>query len=523
MKKGSSVPGFVLVIMILLRPGPSSAPSPSLTSNLRSIAPSETPANKAAVLTAAVAPLSPTASFDLARRINGVLSKPGLRKVIFSVHIIRRETGETVYERNPRLALLPASNMKTVTSAAALEYLGQDFAFITRVGLCEDSLVVKGSGDPLLGDKETEAKNGRRTHPVIREIVLRLKEQGITSVSDILLDTTIFDSRRVHPSWPLNQLHQKYACEVCGLNYNGNCIDVSAANLQGKAVLSLNPPTSYVRLINSLTVWKSRKSYFSVHRTSAPGELLIQGNCRRQAGPYAVAVENPALFFGRLLQENLIKEGISVSGGVLETTAPEGCEFRQLAEFVTPIGDCLQRTNKDSLGLAAEALFKRLGAQSDPEGNQGTWEGGNKVISAYLTGLGLDEGEFVIADGSGLSRENRLSANALTSVLAHLSAGPNWEFYKNSLAVGGLDGTIEGHFWEKKYRGRVLAKSGYIQAVRALSGVVCTDSGDYIFSLLANKAGNGARTAIDSAVKAIIDWGAAPGSTAESRAVRRRT
>jgi D-alanyl-D-alanine carboxypeptidase/D-alanyl-D-alanine-endopeptidase (penicillin-binding protein 4) len=128
------------------------------------------------------------------------------------------------------------------------------------------------------------------------------------------------------------------------------------------------------------------------------------------------------------------------------------------------------------------------------------------VISGYLTGLGLDQREFAIADGSGLSRENRLSANVITRVLAHLSAGPNWEIYKKSLAVGGLDGTIERHFWEKKYRGRVLAKSGYIQAVRALSGIALTDSGDYLFSFLANKAGNGARTAIDSAVKAILDW-----------------
>jgi D-alanyl-D-alanine carboxypeptidase/D-alanyl-D-alanine-endopeptidase (penicillin-binding protein 4) len=120
----------------------------------------------------------------------------------------------------------------------------------------------------------------------------------------------------------------------------------------------------------------------------------------------------------------------------------------------------------------------------------------------------VDDSEFVIADGSGLSRENRLSADALTRVLIHLASGPYWEIYKSSLAVGGLNGTIENHFWEKKYRGRVLAKSGFIHAVRALSGTVHTDGGDYIFSFLANKAGNGARNAIDAAVKAVVDWGA---------------
>jgi D-alanyl-D-alanine carboxypeptidase/D-alanyl-D-alanine-endopeptidase (penicillin-binding protein 4) len=456
------------------------------------------------------APPATPSSYDLQRRIDGILGKSGLRRVLFSACVVRCDTGETVYKKNAHLALMPASNMKIVTSASALEYLGKDFAFVTRAGLCGDALVVKGSGDPLLGDKETDARNGRRSQPVIREIVLRLKEMETVSVSDIVLDASIFDGERVHPSWPKNQLHQKYACEVSGLNYNGNCIDISAANRSGKVFLALNPPTDYVQLTNALTVWRSRKSWFSVGRTDVPNVLVIEGNCRTQAGPYSVAVENPALFFGRLLREALVREGIGVGGEVLEGPVPDNLEFRELIAFSTSLGDCLLRTNKDSLGLAAEAMFKRLSAQSEPQVKQGSWEGGQRVLAEYLRGLGVDEREFVIADGSGLSRDNRLSANALTRVLMHLATGPDWEFYRSSLAVGGLDGTIENHFWETKYRGRVQAKSGYIQAVRALSGVVRTDSGDYIFSILANRAGNGARGAIDSAVKAIVDWAASP-------------
>ncbi len=449
--------------------------------------------------------LSSLSATDLSRRINLILDKPGLRKVIFSACIIRRDSGETVYEKNSHLALIPASNMKIITTAAALEYLGRDFAFVTRVGLCGDALVVKGSGDPLFGDKETDLKNGRRAEPIVREIAARLQEMGVAAVSDIVLDTSIFDSRRVHPSWPENQLHQKYACEVSGINYSGNCVQLSAAQRQGKVVLTLDPRTDYVKLRNAMTIWKSRKSWFSVERTEAPNELLIQGNCRTQAGPYSVAVENPALFFGQVLREALIKTGIEVGGYVLEKPMAEDCEFRQVAEYTTSIGDCLQRANKDSLGLAAEALLKRLAAQSNPDA-EGSWEGGERAVSEYLRRLGVEGGEFVIADGSGLSRDNRLSANALARILLHRSSCPDWDFYKSSLAVGGFDGTIENHFWEKKYRGRVLAKSGYIQAVRALSGVVQTDRGEYIFSFLANKAGNGARAAIDNAVKAVLDW-----------------
>lgn len=450
---------------------------------------------------------APPSTYDLQRRIDTILGVSGLRKVLFSVRIVDAGTGQQVYERNPHLSLMPASNMKIVTSAAALEYLGRDFAFVTRVGLRGDVLIIKGSGDPLLGDKETEARNGNHNQPLIQEIISRLKELEVASLSSILIDSSIFDDQRVHPSWPADQLHQKYACEVSGFNYNGNCVDLSAACRNGQVVLALDPPTDYVKPINALTIWKSRRSWFSVSRTKVPGELLVQGNCRSQAGPYAVAVENPALFFGRLLRNALISEGISV-GEVREGPEPDDGELRPVTECASSIGDCLQRTNKDSFGLAAEAMLKRLAAQADPERKGGSWEGGQKILSDYLRGLGIGEREFTIADGSGLSRDNRLSANALTLVLGHLSAGPDWEFYKSSLAVGGLDGTIENHFWEKQYRGRVLAKSGYIMAVRALSGVIHTDSGDYLFSILANKAGSGARSAIDRVVKAVIDWGA---------------
>lgn len=448
--------------------------------------------------------------YDLQRRIDGILGAAGLRRVLFSACVVNCDSGEIVYSKNAHLALIPASNMKIITSAAALEYLGQDFAFVTRVGLCGDALVVKGSGDPLLGDKETDTRNGRGSQPVIQEIILRLEETETAAVSDILLDTSVFDSERVHPSWPEDQLHQKYACEVSGLNYNGNCIDITAAQRDGKVILSRDPPTDYVQLTNALTIWKSLKSWFSVARTDVPNTLLIQGNCRRQAGPYAVAVENPALFFGQQLRDALLRAGIDVRGEVIEGPAPDGREFQELITFSTSIGDCLLRTNKDSLGLAAESMFKRLAAQAEAGSGQGSWEGGRRVLTEYLKSRGVAEREFAVADGSGLSRDNRLSAYALIRVLMRLAAGPDWEFYRNSLAVGGLDGTIENHFWENNYRGRVQAKSGYIQAVRALSGVVRTESGDYIFSFLANRAGNGARGAIDASVKAVVDWTASP-------------
>ena len=186
---------------------------------------------------------------------------------------------------------------------------------------------------------------------------------------------------------------------------------------------------------------------------------------------------------------------------------PEDCGFQLVAEQRTSMADCLRQMNKNSFGLAAEAFFKTLGALANPDGKGGSWAGGQSAVAAYLMGLGIDDTEFVIADGSGLSRENRLTAGVLTRVLTHLSGQPDWEFYRGSLAVGGVDGTIENRSWEPMYRGRVMAKSGYISTVRSLSGIARTSSGEFVFSFLANTAGGGARTAIDNAVKALVDWG----------------
>jgi len=127
------------------------------------------------------------------------------------------------------------------------------------------------------------------------------------------------------------------------------------------------------------------------------------------------------------------------------------------------------------------------------------------MISQYLLGLGIDKSEFYIDDGSGLSRENRLTANTITKVLLDLYKSKNWQFYKDSLAVGGMDGTIGKYFEEGKYKGRIFGKTGYISNVKSFSGLCSTNSGDYIFSILANGADGQTRDVLNDIAKAIID------------------
>ncbi|MFZ0034547.1 MAG: D-alanyl-D-alanine carboxypeptidase/D-alanyl-D-alanine-endopeptidase, partial [Sedimentisphaerales bacterium] len=402
------------------------------------------------------------ASAGLAERVDGIINQSSQKGVQYSIAIVKADSGEVVYSHNAQETRVPASNMKVITTAAALKYLGPGYEFKTKVGLCGDTLVVIGGGDPLLGDAVTNAKYNRETGWIFKDIAKALKQNNITAIKDIIVDDSIFDNEWVHPNWPKEQLNQWYACEVSGLNYNDNCIAATVKNIGGNVAISIEPETGFINIINEVTPIQKGKSAVGAYRNQKPNSISIKGKCEKQEGPFDVAIEKPAEFFGFLLRENLARAGIKVDGQILEKQEPGDCNFKEIAEYSTPITDCLARCNKRSLGLAAESLLKTIAAKATADGKNGSWAGGRKLISEYLLGLGIGSGEFYIDDGSGLSRGNKLSANALTKVLLDVYKGKNWELYKNSLATGGIDGTVSRYFKEEKYKGKVFGKTGYI-------------------------------------------------------------
>jgi D-alanyl-D-alanine carboxypeptidase/D-alanyl-D-alanine-endopeptidase (penicillin-binding protein 4) len=440
---------------------------------------------------------------DLPGRIDAIINSQ--KGVHFSVHIIQADSGRTIYSYKAANALVPASNMKIIVGAAALKYLGPDYQYKTKVGRCGDTLVVIGSGDPLLGDERTDAKYDRDNCWILTDIAAALQRNGVKSIKDIVVDTSIFDDERVHPSWPRKELNRWYACEVSGLNFNDNCIDITVKNADGSVDISIQPQTSFIEIINEVVPVSEGTSAVGAYRNQTPNKLTIRGRCRKEAGPFYVAIERPAAFFGVLLAENLARAGINTTGQVIEKPVADGCDVNVLAEYTTSIADCLARCNKNSLGLAAEALLKTIAAKCNLTGKHGSWQDGRRAVSQYLLELGLDEDEFYIDDGSGLSRQNRLSANAITTVLLSIYRTEDWKLYEDSLAVGGVDGTIATYFKDEKHKGKILGKTGYLQGVRSFSGICNTADGDYIFSILTNKANAQTRKAINDIAEAIVD------------------
>jgi len=423
----------------------------------------------------------------------------------YSVSIVEPNSRAVVYSYNPHKPLIPASNMKLVTTAAALKHLRPSFEYRTRVGLNNGTLVVIGSGDPILGDKETDGKYGRQAGWIFERIVQALQERGVSEINDIVIDTTVFDDERVHPSWDPRQLNRWYACEVCGLNYNVNCIELTTINQGGTVTVQVDPMTTFVEILNQVEAVASGDSAVGSYRTAQPNKITVFGKCKTKDGPFKVAIEKPAAFFGFLLAEHLARSGIAAKGRLIEGAFCEDEGFQPLADFVTPLADVLNRANTDSLGLAAEALLKTIDAQDNLDHTNGGWAGGREAIGRFLTNLGVPAEEFVIDDGSGLSRQNRLTTNLITRLLLDQYHGANWGLFRVSLAVGGEEGTIDRYFNEPRYQGKIHGKTGYISGVRAFSGICFTDGGPYLFSILSNGPKGLSRDGINDIAKAIID------------------
>ncbi len=444
---------------------------------------------------------------DIAERINKIINDPKQKAVEFSIDIKRADSGEILYRHNARKAMIPASNMKLITTAAAVKVLGKDFEYVTKVGLDDHTLVVIGSGDPMIGETQICQRNQKDRLWIISDIIKKLKENNINQVNDIIIDTTVFDDIRVHPSWPADQLNRYYACEVSGFNIHENCIDVKVTNKQGRIYIDVQPRTNYMKIINKVRPIRKGRGAVGALRTASENQIIINGRCRKSQGPFKVAIERPAAFFGFVLAERLAQNAIATDGQLVEASFAITDSFKIIAEYKTPLSDCLSICNKDSFGMAAEALMKTLSAKSYSLHRYGNWEHGQQVIANYLAGIGIDPCEFVIDDGSGLSRKNRLSANAITTVLHDIYKSDAWNIYKPSLAIGGIDGTIARYFRENPYKGRIIGKTGYIRGVKSFSGICNTEKGDYLFSILSNQANGRTRGTLNDIAKAVVDWG----------------
>jgi D-alanyl-D-alanine carboxypeptidase/D-alanyl-D-alanine-endopeptidase (penicillin-binding protein 4) len=420
-----------------------------------------------------------------------------------------------LYLRGADRSLLPASNMKLYTTAAALDRLGPDFQYTTSLyadgpvlpgGILDGNLILVGRGDPALSGRFF----GDSATYVFDRFADELRRAGVRRITGRLIgDASYFDDQLVGSGWEPGNLLWWYGARSNALSFNDNVVTlvIRPGEAAGDPVLvSFEPHADGLRVANRATT-TSRRGGRSIGIARRPdlngyeiwGRVPIEGAPVR----YVVAVEDPASFALSVMRDRLERVGISVTGRdevVYDRDLLPRRSRRLMASHVSPrLVDLVRVVNKRSQNFFADQILKTLGAVVEDEGSFG--EGGD-VVRELLRGLGVSSRSVVIRDGSGLSRNNVVTARTTAELLVGMRAHPLFDEYYDSLLIAGLDGDPR-RLRSAAANGNVHTKTGTLRGVSALSGYATTLDGELVaFSVITNgmPGGKGASIALEDAV-----------------------
>ncbi|MFA5496435.1 MAG: D-alanyl-D-alanine carboxypeptidase/D-alanyl-D-alanine-endopeptidase, partial [Porticoccaceae bacterium] len=392
---------------------------------------------------------------------------------------------------NAQAPRIPASVTKLITAAAVLRDIPFGTRFETRLlsaaprqgATLAGDLVLRGGGDPSLVSE------------TLWLLVNRLAQTGIGEIAgDILVDDSYFDDILLDPSRDTRRSEMAYDAPISALSFNWNALALAVApgaKPGDAATVAVEPPSDYVQIDNrARTVAGHSIDRLAAARragTSHPGDtLVVSGEIGVNAGTFDGYrnITRPALWTGANFKLYLGYRGIRVAGTVRPGTAAANSRLLARVEG-RPVEQLVVDMNKVSSNFIAEMLTKNLAARRAPPG---TMAGGMAVLDEYMAGLGLDAGEYHLANPSGLTRINRLSANALVRVLDDMAGDFRVanEFLA-SLPIAGIDGTLQHRMAQSPAQGWVRAKTGYIDGAVSLAGVGGRSSGERItFAFLYN-------------------------------------
>lgn len=449
------------------------------------------------IITALIIPLFAVSAMaagikdDFAGVLDGAIRERCINHEKLGVRIVEIPSGETLYDKNGSSALSPASVMKLVTTATALHYLGVNYKFKTDVfytgardgGLVKGDIVIRGGGDPKL------------TSEAVWLIAEEVRRQGITEVAgDLVLDVSFFDDYDSPPSRNGKRGQRPYDALLGALsvNFNTVAVHVYPGGKPGDPVIAeVEPMSPYFKIIND-GLTRHGDHPIAAFRVNGQDNVAIRitGAMRPEdaGGAIHMNIDDPFRFAGETFRAYLKRAGVNIAGVIKKGVVPQGARLIHTHQS-EPLSMILRDLNRFSNNFVAEQIVKTVAAEII--GAPGTHENGLSLAMKFLAESGVDTTGAVLTDGSGLSRDNRLTAKTLSGLLVAMSRrfdiGPD---FIASLGIMGVDGTVRKRLKTSPAKSLARAKTGTLNRVTALAGYVSGQDGKlYGFTILQNDSG----------------------------------
>jgi D-alanyl-D-alanine carboxypeptidase/D-alanyl-D-alanine-endopeptidase (penicillin-binding protein 4) len=435
-----------------------------------------------------VAPTSPTTAAQRLRAdLSAIFLAPQFDRLFWSVLVRPVSSNDDLYSLNATKLMMPGSAMKILTLAAAAELLGWDHQFETKIvsvapldeGVLRGDLVVMGGGDPSISERSD-------VPGALLALARRAREAGITRIEGgVIGHDDLFDDNGFGNGWTLDNLPYGYAAATSALEYNEGSVDLvirAGAAAGDPVVIQVRPDGGGLHVDNRLlTVAESDGGRLTLRRLPGSTRVVVEGQIPAKAQPFVrtASVDNPTAFFASAFRAALVSEGIQVHGDAIDIddflAKPDLTGARTLVSHKSPpLRHIAASMMKVSQNQYAEMLLKAIG--------------GRDRAHAVLNSWNIADDSYVMADGSGLSRYNYVTSDALVRVLRQMRADPKHDSaFAETLPVAGREGPLSKRLAGTAAEGRVRAKTGTVDNVRAIAGYVETASGEtLVFSIIAN-------------------------------------
>jgi D-alanyl-D-alanine carboxypeptidase/D-alanyl-D-alanine-endopeptidase (penicillin-binding protein 4) len=414
------------------------------------------------------------------------------------------ETDNLIYSYDADREVAPASVMKIITTAAALEILGENFRYGTAVmydgsienGVLNGNLYICGSGDPSIGSNLL----GGDKNTVFKEWLTAIKQAGVTKINGaVIADESIFDTEGISMKWMREDLGSYYGQGCYGLNIFDNRYSLvlkTGGTGSKPEIINTTPDMKEVTFRNYLTTEKVNSDSMYIVGFPYSNERYLYGvvPANRTSLQVEGDIPEPALFLSEYFVKILNSEQIDVSGKstcyrILSQEGKWNPQNRKLltTTYSKPLKDLVKITNRVSSNLYADAFLKTIGLKYNSNEVISSFDRGVRMVQKHWKEKGIDVSSLWMFDGSGLAPTDRLTAKVLCDVLSYMKVKSAYSMvFVESIPKAGIEGTVRNTLKDSKLQGNIRLKSGSMSRVRSYAGYVTKDGKTYSIAVMVN-------------------------------------